>query len=214
MMKEMSIYARMPNLDKHIHTMLKNRKETKFVESVEVQMLFRDRSQIRFLGPPFHIMLPHSRRYTNEVCLIGDAEHIEEARNCLDNKIDVVDIEVLKAFNKNKKAIKKWAMKYNYLLCSNTIIRTVPKISGSALPRAGKFPFVVFHDKPLEKAIEEQSRNLPLRMFRRDFSVGGIIGNVKLSEEQIKENLMTVFKSILYNRNLIWKYIMLKCSST
>jgi large subunit ribosomal protein L10Ae len=55
--------------------------------------------------------------------LIGDAKHLDEAKG-LD--IDVIDLEGLKKFNKEKKPIKKWAKKYNLLIATDTLVKKIP----------------------------------------------------------------------------------------
>merc|ERR1712080_799377 len=46
-------------------------------------------------------------------CVLGDAFHIEQAQA---NGIDCLDVEALKAFNKDKKKVKKLANKYSFFL--------------------------------------------------------------------------------------------------
>mmetsp|Transcript_44035 Transcript_44035/g.42614 ORF Transcript_44035/g.42614 Transcript_44035/m.42614 type:complete len:120 (-) Transcript_44035:403-762(-) len=106
-----------------IDFILKNRKERKFKETIELQIGLKDydtQKDKRFAGT---VRLPHIPRPKLKICLIGDAKHIEEAKN-LD--IDTIDLEGLKKFNKEKKPIKKWAKTYHILLATDALVKKIP----------------------------------------------------------------------------------------
>ena len=102
-----------------IQKILKDKKQRKFVESVEIQIGLKDydtQKDKRFAGT---VRLPNIPRPKLKICLIGDVKHSEEAKG-LD--IDVIDLDGLRKFNKEKKPIKNWAKKYDILLATDILV--------------------------------------------------------------------------------------------
>lgn len=126
-------------LNKGITSMLTEKKQRKFVETVELQIGLKDydpQKDKRFAGT---VRLPHVPRPKLKICLIGDAKHLEEAKAA---KLDIecVDMEFLKKFNKEKKPIKKWAKQFAILLATDSLVKKIPVVLGPVLNRIGKFP--------------------------------------------------------------------------
>ena len=95
-------------------------KKRKFVESIELQVVLKNydtQKDKRFAGS---IKLPNVPRERLSCCVLGDAFHIDQAKA---NGIDCLDVEALKAFNKDKKKVKKLANKYSFFLASGTIMK-------------------------------------------------------------------------------------------
>lgn len=69
--------------------------------------------------------------------------------------VDVVDLDSLKRFNKEKKPIKKWAKKYAILLASDTNVKKIPTVLGPVLNRIGMFPLVVGHNESLRNKVDD-----------------------------------------------------------
>ena len=55
-----------------------------------------------------------------KICIIGTAAHCDEAKK---SDIPYIDVDGLKKFNKEKKAIKKWAKPFDTLIASETLMR-------------------------------------------------------------------------------------------
>ena len=94
------------NLKTHLHDMMTIRKERKFPETIEMQIMLKDydpQKDKRFSGT---VRLPNQSRLNMKICVIGDAAHIDEAKKL---GIDTIDQDGLKNFNKVNKDIKKWA---------------------------------------------------------------------------------------------------------
>lgn len=72
--------------------------------------------------------------------MLANAIHIEEAQA---NEIPYIDVEGLKAFNKDRNKIKKWAKKYDVLLASDTVAKQVTKLLGNVLVKMNKFPIAM-----------------------------------------------------------------------
>ncbi len=71
---------------------------------------------------------------------MANAAHIEEAQA---NNIPFIDVDGLKAFNKDKNKIKKWAKKYDILLASDSVAKQVTKLLGNILVKMNKFPIAL-----------------------------------------------------------------------
>eukprot|EP00356_Strombidium_inclinatum_P008577 CAMPEP_0170500506 /NCGR_PEP_ID=MMETSP0208-20121228/35107_1 /TAXON_ID=197538 /ORGANISM="Strombidium inclinatum, Strain S3" /LENGTH=58 /DNA_ID=CAMNT_0010778583 /DNA_START=132 /DNA_END=308 /DNA_ORIENTATION=- len=57
-----------------------------------------------------------------KICFIADEKHRTEA--IVNNiHVDLISIDKLKTFNKDKKIIKKWAKHYDKLIASESILR-------------------------------------------------------------------------------------------
>merc|ERR1712210_383481 len=98
-----------------VDTLLKGSKEKKrnFLETVELQITLKNYDPAkgkRFSGT---VKLPNVPRPKQKICIIGDAQHIDEA-----NKIGVESksTDELKKLNKDKKLVKSLTMSINFLV--------------------------------------------------------------------------------------------------
>merc|ERR1712106_340633 len=57
--------------------------------------------------------------------------------------LDFKNADGLKAFNKNKKLIKKFAKKYQIFLASESLIKQIPRLLGPGLNKAGEMKAMV-----------------------------------------------------------------------
>ncbi|WZZ50600.1 hypothetical protein YC2023_050707 [Brassica napus] len=110
-------------------------KKRNFVETVELQIGLKNydpQKDKRFSGS---VKLPHIPRPKMKICMLGDAQHVEEAEKI---GLDYMDVEALKKLNKNKKLVKKLAKKYHAFLASESVIKQIPRLLGPGLNKAGK----------------------------------------------------------------------------
>lgn len=122
-----------------------------------------------------------------KICLIGDAAHLEEAKNSkLD--IDVMDFESLKKFNKEKKPIKKWAKKYSVLIATDTLIKKIPVVLGPWLNRIGKFPLVVSKTQTLSSQVDDVRASIKFQL-KKAVCLAVAVGNEDMTDEQLKQNI-------------------------
>lgn len=75
-----------------------------------------------------------------KICVLASAAHIPE---CQQLEVPFIDVDGLKAFNKDKNKIKKWAKKYDILLASDSVAKQVTKLLGNVLVKMGKFPIAM-----------------------------------------------------------------------
>jgi large subunit ribosomal protein L10Ae len=169
-----------------INTILKDKKQRKFVETIEMQIGLKDydpQKDKRFAGT---VRLPHVPRPKLKICLIADAKHAEEAKG-LD--IDVVELDSLKKFNKEKKPIKKWAKQYTILLATDTLVKKIPTVLGPVLNRIGMFPQVVSHNENLRTKIDDTRASVKFQL-KKVTCMAVAIGNEKMTEEEIRQNIL------------------------
>merc|ERR1740130_540025 len=81
-------------------------------------------------------------------------------------EIEVISMDALKKFNKDKKQIKKWAKKYSLLLATDTLIKKIPVVLGPVLNRIGMFPQPVTHNEPIGKKIDDVKGSIKCNLRR------------------------------------------------
>merc|ERR1739848_777649 len=86
--------------------------------------------------------LPNIPRPKQQICVIGDAAHNDEAES---KGVPHMSADDLKKLNKDKKLVKKLAKKYDAFLASESLIKQIPRLLGPGLNKAGKFPTMLTH---------------------------------------------------------------------
>merc|ERR1712152_108425 len=128
-------------------------KKRKFTETVDLQIGLKNydpQKDKRFSGT---VKLKHVPKLKYKVCLLGDQQHIDEAKAL---GMDAMSADDLKKLNKEK--VKKLAAKYDAFMASDTLIKQIPRLLGPGLNKAGKFPTLVTHSDNLEqKALDLKS---------------------------------------------------------
>lgn len=165
--------------------MLTTKKQRKFVETVELQIGLRDydpEKDKRFQGS---IRLPNKPHLRLKVCVIGSVVHLEEAKAA---GIDTIDAEGLKAFNKDKNKIKKWAKKYDVLIASDALLKQLTKLVGNILVKLQRHPLPVNEGERVVDKIEELKHSVKFQL-KKVLCLGTAIGHADLTEEQIRQNI-------------------------
>lgn len=160
-------------------------KQRKFTETMELQIGLKNydpQKDKRFSGS---VRLPHIPRPKMKVCILGDAQHVEEAEKI---GIESMDVEALKKLNKNKKLVKKLAKKYHAFLASEAVIKQIPRLLGPGLNKAGKFPTLVTHQESLETKVNETKAMVKFQL-KKVLCMGVAIGNLAMEEKQVFQNV-------------------------
>ncbi|KAG2682960.1 hypothetical protein I3843_10G009600 [Carya illinoinensis] len=170
-----------------ISQVVNNAKEKKrnFTETVELQIGLKNydpQKDKRFSGS---VKLPHIPRPKMKVCMLGDAQHIEQAEKI---GLEYMDVEGLKKLNKNKKLVKKLAKKYHAFLASESVIKQIPRLLGPGLNKAGKFPTLVSHQETLESKVNETKATVKFQL-KKVLCMGVAVGNCSMEEKQIFQNV-------------------------
>merc|ERR1711887_194815 len=178
-------------------------KKRKFVESIELQVVLKNydtQKDKRFAGS---IKLPNIPRERLSCCVLGDAFHIDQAKA---NGIDCLDVEALKAFNKDKKKVKKLATKYSFFLASGTIVKQIPRLLGPTMHKMGKFPTLIERTDDMADKINGIKSTVKFQL-KKVLTMGVACAHVDMSEQQIYANVQitTNFLISLLKKN--WQNI-------
>ena len=74
--------------------------------------------------------------------MLGDQAHIDEAKA---KDLPCMSADDLKKLNKDKKKVKRLAKSYDAFLCSDTLIKQIPRLLGPGLNKVGQhFTFSKF----------------------------------------------------------------------
>jgi len=165
-----------------------DRKKRKFQETVELQIGLKDydpQKDKRFAGT---VRLPNIPRPKLNICLIGDAKHMQIVKE-QGIAIDAVDFDFLKTFNKDKKLIKSWAKKYTILLATDSLVKKIPTVLGPILNRIGMFPQVVTHADDLRAKVDDARASIKFQL-KKATCMNVAIGNETMSEEELRQNIL------------------------
>merc|ERR1711878_168175 len=140
-------------------------KKRKFVETVDLQIGLKNydpQKDKRFSGT---VKLKHVPRRKYRVCLLGDQQHIDEAKSL---GMDAMSADDLKKLNKDKKKVKKLAKSYDAFLASDTLIKQIPRLLGPGLNKAGKFPTLVTHSDNLSQKVLDLKSTIKFQMTEEE----------------------------------------------
>ncbi|KAI8568028.1 hypothetical protein RHMOL_Rhmol02G0166500 [Rhododendron molle] len=105
-------------------------KKCKFTETIEPQIGLKDYAPQKDKHFSGSVKLSHIPRPKMKVCMLGDAQHVEEAEKI---GLEYMDVEGLKKLSKNKKLAKK----FHAFLASEAVIKQIPRLLGLGLNKAG-----------------------------------------------------------------------------
>lgn len=171
-------------LSESIQTILKERKERKFKESIDLQVNLKNydpSKDKRFSGS---LRLPNVCRPRMRVCILCDLVHEDIAKK---DKLLTQNQDDLKKLNKNKKLVKKLCNQYDAFLCSESIIKTIPRLVGPHMNRAGKFPTAVAQSDNLPEKISELQSTIKFQL-KKVLCLGTCVGHAEMNEEQVRQN--------------------------
>jgi len=117
-----------------------------------------------------------------------------------------MDIEALKALNKNKKLIKKLANKYDAFLASETLIKQIPRLLGPGLNKAGKFPALITHSDNIEQKIIETKSTIKFQL-KKVLCLGVAVGHVDMTDEELTQNIQLTVNFLVSLLKKNWQNI-------
>jgi large subunit ribosomal protein L10Ae len=180
-------------LSESIQAMLKDRKQRKFKESVDLQVNLKNydpNKDKRFSGS---LRLPNVCRPRMKVCILSDLVHEDIAKK---QGLVTQNQDDLKKLNKNKKLVKKLCNQYDAFLCSESIIKTVPRLVGPHMNRAGKFPTAVTQSDNLTEKVTELQATIKFQL-KKVLCLGACVGHADMQEEQIRQNTVTALNFLV-----------------
>lgn len=180
-------------LAESITAILKDRKERKFKESIDLQVNLKHydvNKDKRFSGS---LKLPNVCRPRMKVCIICDLVHEDLAKK---QNLTTTNMDELKKLNKNKKLVKKLCAQYDAFLASESIIKTLPRVVGPHMNRAGKFPTSVGAAEDLTAKVTELQATIKFQL-KKVLCLGTCVGHAEMTEEQIRQNTVTAINFLV-----------------
>merc|ERR1711920_31402 len=175
-------------------------KKRNFTETIELQIGLKNydpQKDKRFSGT---VKLPYLPRPRMKYCLLGDAQHIDEAQKI---GLQTMDVDALK---KLKKLVKKLAKKYHGFLASESIIKQIPRLLGPGLNKAGKFPTLVTHGEPLENKVNEVKKSIKFQL-KKVLCLGVAVGNASMSDKEVYINTQTAVNFLISLLKKNWQNV-------
>jgi len=123
-----------------------------------------------------------------KICFIADEKHADEAK-AAGVDVDVVNMDFLKKFNKDKKLIKKWAKKYSVLLATDSLVKKIPTVLGPVLNRIGMFPQPVTKNDPVTKKIDDVRGSVKWQL-KKVTNLNVAAGNEEMTDEELRHNVV------------------------
>lgn len=169
---------------------VKESKKRNFTQSIDLSISLKNidlkRPENRFNEK---LELPH-KVGEKKICVIGSSLK-DKAKNA-DLFLSSKDIE---KYYGDKKMAKKLAKEYDFFLSEPQIMQSFAKNLGAIFGPRGKMPEVVTPNMDLNEKIESLKRTIILRL-RDNPVINCKVGNEKMSEEEIKENVETVLNFV------------------
>eukprot|EP00501_MAST-03F_sp_TOSAG23-6_P000669 GSMAST32.ASY1.ANO1.696.1 assembled CDS len=158
--------------------------EKEFQETVELQIALKnyDASKDKRFNGSFK--LPNVPRPNFKVCVLANAVHEEI---CKKEGIDFMNVDMLKKLNKDKKLVKKLAGKYDGFVCSDTLIKLIPRLLGPGLNRAGKFPLRCGSDEDITAKITELQSTIKFQL-KKVMCMNVAVGHVGMTADELLLN--------------------------
>jgi len=189
----------------HCVAIIAEAKEKKrgFVETVELQIGLKNydpQKDKRFSGS---VKLPNPTKAKFSVCVLGDQQHLDDAKKL---NLDSMSVDDLKKLNKNKKLVKKLAKKYSAFLASESVLRQIPRLLGPGLNKAGKFPILLTHNDDMATKIHELRCTVKFQL-KKVLCLGVAVGNVAQSNEELMGNVQLTVNFLISLLKKGWQNI-------
>merc|ERR1712006_46335 len=178
-------------------------KKRKFCETIELQVVLKNydtQKDKRFAGS---IKLPNLPRPRMSCCILGDAKHVEAAKSA---GIPCMDVEALKALNKDKKKVKKLANKYSFFLASQSILKQIPRLLGPTMHKLGKFPALLEHGEDIVEKIDGIRSTVKFQL-KKVLTLGVAAAHVEMNVDQCYANIMITVNFLVSLLKKNWQNI-------
>jgi len=161
-------------------------KKRKFVETIDLQIGLKDydtQRDKRFAGT---VKLPHIPRPRMKICVLGDANHCDQAQA---KDIPFKSVKDLKMLNKNKKLVKRLAQSFDAFIASQELIPQIPRLLGPGLNKAGKFPTLCPQSEQLDNKADEIRSQVKFQL-KKYLCLGCAVAHVGMTSEQVRQNCL------------------------
>jgi len=170
-------------------------KETKFIQSVEVMITLKEVDPKKTdLNINEIVYLPHPTSKQAKICFIGSGDLAVRAKAA---KVDlVIEPSQLENYGGSKRDAKKLARSYDFFLADTALMPRVGKVLGQALGPKGKIPTPVPPNASIE-AMANRMRSAIRVRSRGSLGVMAKVGDAKLTEQQVAENILSAITAIV-----------------
>jgi large subunit ribosomal protein L1 len=170
-------------------------KEAKFTQSVEVMITLKEVDPKKTdLNINEIVYLPHPTSKQARLCFIGSGDVALRAKNA---KVDlVIDPSQLENYGGNKRDAKKLARSYDFFLADTALMPRVGKVLGQALGPKGKIPTPIPPNASIEAMVTRMRTAVRVRS-RGSLGVMAKVGDSKLTEQQLAENILSAITAIV-----------------
>jgi large subunit ribosomal protein L1 len=184
-----------------IKNLRKDHEKKKFVQMVDLVINLQD---LDFKKPEhqidFYITLPHQIGKKKKIAALVDVDMFDDAKSVCDITIPLHQFE---EYSKDKKRTKKLAKQYDFFIAQSTIMTKIAATFGRILgpknkmpnPKAGCVVLPKTNLKPLydklQKTVRVLARTKPLVQIS--------IGREDMSDEQLADNLYTVYDQLIHH---------------
>ena len=184
-----------------IETVKKNSPKRKFTQSFDLVINLKD---INLKDPTnqidIFIPLHCSKGKKTKVCALVGPELKQQAKEVCDFTVLQDDFE---KYTRDKKGIKKIAKEYDFFIAQGNLMADVAKVFGRVLGPKGKMPnpkagCVVPPNSNLKPLYDKLQSTVRL-VAKTSPSIQVIVGNEDMKDEEVLDNIMTVFNQIIHH---------------
>ncbi|XP_070383630.1 large ribosomal subunit protein uL1-like isoform X2 [Dermacentor albipictus] len=179
------------------------KKRRRFLETVDLLVWLKEYSFQRYKRLNGIIMLPHVVKPNFRGCLIGYKIDRKEARAC---NLDFMSVGEVMLLNGRPTAIKKLAARYDAFLADVTLMNLLNKLLAQNFAKQRKCITPVPQHVPLDMKVKELRTSTRLWM-RREQAFGISVGHVKMSADELAENVMTTVSRVLEKLKKGWEHV-------
>ena len=162
-------------------------KKRNFVQSVDLIIVLKNIDSKNFRLSE-EIILPHSPGKKKRVVLFSDTFKVEDVRT-----ITSADLKELEG---KKKKSRKLAKSFDFALAEPKLMTLIGRILGPFLGPKGKMPKIVTSEKGLKERIKKLEKGVRIRS-KGSLSLQCSVGNEKMSNKEIAENVISVIESLI-----------------
>jgi len=175
-------------------------KKRKFVQSVDLVISLRDlnpqkRPEDKILE---YVVLPHEIGKKRKICAIVDKELEVEARKHCDYVITKDDLE---KFARDSKEARKIAKRYDFFIAQATLMPRIGQIFGKYLSSREKMPSpkysgILTSSSKIDEIVKRIQKTVQISTKKQP-TIQCSVGTEKMKDEEIAENVLTVYNFIL-----------------
>lgn len=180
-------------------------KKYNFDETFELQIGLKNYDPKK--DPRFNqqLVLPHLPKTNMKILVLADAN---DCNRCQADKIEFFPFDQLAStFDKTKPApIKRWAKKYDVILCSKSQIKNIVKVLGPTLTKINRQPVPLEPTDNLVSKIDDMKHTIRVQ-FKKVLGLNYPVGKVSDKPEDIQRNIILTVNTLIDNLKKGWQNV-------